>query len=61
LDESLSEKLGGMSITTSSGGNQEPVTSLFGRMVDQAALAGVLNTLYDMHITLLSVEYINGE
>jgi hypothetical protein len=61
LDESLFEKLGGMSITTSSGGNQEPVTSLFGRMVDQAALAGVLNTLYDMHITLLSVEYINGE
>jgi hypothetical protein len=61
LDESLSERLGGMRISTSRGENKEPVTTLFGLMVDQAALAGVLNTLYEMHETLLSVEYINGD
>jgi hypothetical protein len=61
LDESWSDRLGGMRITTSSGENQKSVTILSGRMVDQAALAGVLNTLYELHKTLLSVEYINGD
>jgi hypothetical protein len=26
---------------------------------DQAKLAGVLNSLYELHLTLLSVEYLN--
>jgi len=35
-----------------------PVTELFGKVRDQAALAGVLNSLYELHLTLLSVEYL---
>lgn len=27
-------------------------------MRDQAELGGVVNTLYDLHLTLLSVEYV---
>jgi hypothetical protein len=34
------------------------VTTLVGEMEDQAALAGVLNTLYELHLPLLSVEFL---
>ena len=61
LDESWSERLGGLRITTSSRGDQKPVTALVGRVRDQAELTGVLNTLYRRHLTLLSVEYLNGD
>jgi hypothetical protein len=61
LHESWSERLGGLRITTSSLKDQGPVTVLFGQMRDQAELAGVLNTLYEMHLTLRSVEYLNGD
>ncbi len=61
LDESWSERLGGMRISTGSRGDQGSVTALVGLMRDQAELAGVLNSLYELHLTLLSVEYLNGE
>jgi len=61
LDESWSDRLDGMSITTHKQGDQKQVTTLVGIIRDQAALAGVLNTLYELHLTLLSVEYLDGE
>jgi hypothetical protein len=61
LDESWSERLGGMSISTSSLKDQGSITALVGIVRDQAELAGVLNTLYELHLTLLSVEFLNGE
>ena len=61
LDESWSERLGGLRITTSSLKDQGPATELVGQVRDQAELAGVLNTLYELHLTLLSVEYLNGD
>ena len=60
LDKKWSERLGGLRITTSKTGDQKSVTVLQGQVSDQAELAGVLNTLYQRHLTLLSVEYING-
>ena len=48
-----------MRITAGRVDDQEgPVTELFGKVRDQAALAGVLNSLYELHLTLLSVEYL---
>ena len=38
-----------------------PAAILYGRLQDQAALLGVLNTLYGLHFPLLSVEYMVGE
>jgi hypothetical protein len=61
LDESWSDRFAGMQITKSSPNDQGPVTSLVGHLSDQAELAGVLNTLYEMHLTLRSVEYLNGD
>jgi hypothetical protein len=62
LDETWSERLGGLRISACSPKDQEgPVTELVGQVRDQAKLAGVLNSLYELHLTLLSVEYLNGE
>jgi len=60
LDKKWSERLGGLRITTSPRGDQKPVTVLEGQIRDQAELFGVLNALYQRHLTLLSVEYLNG-
>jgi hypothetical protein len=59
LDESWSERLGGLRISTSSLKDQGPVTTLTGQVRDQAELAGVLDTLYELHLSLLLVEYLN--
>jgi hypothetical protein len=61
LDERWSGRLGGLSIETSSLTEQSPVTALGGRIRDQAELSGVLNSLYELHLTLLSVEKAEGE
>jgi len=62
LDESWSERLGGLRITACALEDHEgPVTELVGQVRDQAELAGVLNSLYELHLTLLSVECLNGE
>ena len=56
LDESYSDRLGGLAISTRVGENEAPVTILEGRLLDQAALAGVLTYLYNLHLPILSVE-----
>lgn len=58
LDTSWSDRLGGLAIQTEQESDQVPVTKLYGRLLDQAALFGVLNTLYNMHYPLLLVEYV---
>jgi len=59
LDSSCSDWLGGMSITATGEGNEAPVATLVGRLGDQAALMGVLDTLYNYyHCPLLSVEFL---
>jgi hypothetical protein len=57
VDPNWSDWLGGMTITTwESRGTL--LTDLVGELTDQAALAGVLNALYEMHLPLLRVECI---
>jgi hypothetical protein len=58
LDESWSGQLGGMTINTEQSGDEAPVTTLEGELVDQAALAGVLGTVYELGCPLLSVEHL---
>jgi hypothetical protein len=57
LDATWSNRLGGMRIATS-GTGRHAVTVLFGRLVDQAALLGVLNALYELGLPLISVDYL---
>ena len=57
VDRNWSDWLGGMTITTRE--SQSTIeTDLVGRVVDQAALAGILNALYEMHLPILRVEFL---
>ena len=58
LDSSWSDCLSGLTISQSAQGDEPVVTTLYGQVLDQAALAGVLNGLYGFHLPLLSVEYL---
>ena len=58
LDESWSGRLDGLTVSTVKEPDQGPVTALEGPLVDQAALFGVLNALYDMLLPLLSIECV---
>ena len=59
LDKKWSDRLGGMSITINRQEKQQSVTTLVGPLRDQAALSGVLSTLYELHYPVLSVECLN--
>jgi len=62
LDKSFSERLGGLRIKACNQKDQDgPVTELVGKVRDQAELAGLLNSLYELHLTLASVEMLNGD
>ena len=56
LDGSWSDRLGGLDIRVQRRPNEAPVAVLTGQLIDQAALAGVLNVLYDLGFPLLSVQ-----
>ena len=56
LDKNWSDRLAGLEIVCDEGQGCKGVTTLSGTLIDQAALFGVLNALYDMHLALLSVE-----
>lgn len=60
LSESWSERLSGMRIVVSTE-EDNPVTLLSGHLVDQAALMGVMNTLYDLRLPILSVACISHD
>jgi len=61
LEANLSDRLAGMRITSESREGQKPLTSLVGRLLDQAQLSGVLNALYEMHLPIVSVEVLDDE
>ena len=61
LTESWSDRLAGMRITSRTRLDQTTVTTLVGRLRDQAELSGVLNSLYDLHLSIQKVEVVNGE
>jgi hypothetical protein len=61
LDASWSDRLGGMRITICRGKNQATVTTLIGRLSDQAELIGILNSLYELHLPVLSVKTADDE
>ena len=51
-----SARLEGLTIRVAKSADADPVTILEGELIDQAALAGVLNSLYNMHLPVLSVK-----
>ena len=59
LDSNWVDRVGGMAVTVEPSANQPGISTLVGYLPDQAALSGVLNTLYDLHLPLLSVENLD--
>jgi len=56
LDAKWSDRLEAMNITDLQHSDKGDETILVGRLADQAALAGVMNTLYEQHLPVLSVD-----
>jgi len=61
LDENLSDYFGELTISYKTHENQKTTSCLTGKILDQAALVGILNLLYDMRFPILSVEIIDKE
>jgi hypothetical protein len=61
LDESYCDLSGGMTVRVEYELDRHAVTTLAGQLLDQAALMGLLNCLYDRRLPLLLVEYVPEE
>jgi hypothetical protein len=59
LDARWSKRLGGMSLTTADQGVEGALSTLHGRLQDQEELSGVLSTLYELHLPILSVKKLD--
>ena len=58
LDAGWSDRLGGMTISATRLADGATATTLIGALADQSALVGVLNTLHDLGLPLVSVERV---
>ena len=56
LDQKWSDYLGGLTISLDTESGPQPVTTLSGELLDQAALMGVIDHLYNRLLPLISVE-----
>lgn len=56
LEEWWSDRLGGLKITIHTPQEDCTLTELYGEVLDQAALFGVLSTLYDLRLPFVSVD-----
>jgi hypothetical protein len=64
IDPSWSDRLAGMKIRITEEQETQKITTLEGEVSDQAALMGVLNSLYELHLSIISVvilPYSHGE
>ena len=61
LNSKWSGRLEAMNITESRDADGEIASILVGRLDDQAALVGVLNTLYELHMPVLSVDCLESK
>jgi len=61
LDAYWIDRLGGLIFSVAASADGCLVTTLTGEVADQAALMGVLNTLYDLQYPLISVIYLEQE
>jgi hypothetical protein len=59
IDPQWSDWLDGMEITV--GDDEPPLTILDGRLADQAALRGVLTKLWDINLSILSVNLLDDD
>ena len=59
IDASWSDRLFGLQLVSRKEANGVHVTILTGELLDQSALRGLLNHLWDLNLVLLSVERVD--
>ena len=59
LDASWADWIGVVHVTHEIGDDGSSVTTLVGKVPDQAALRGLMERIWDMNLTLLSVQRID--
>jgi hypothetical protein len=60
INERWSDRLEGMVIRLDTSTNGPSISTLEGELLDQAALVGVFNTLYELHLPVLSVQCLTS-
>ena len=58
LDKNRADYYGGMTIEHEGDPKQYAMSTLMGKLADQSALIGVLNSLHDIGFPILSVEHL---
>ena len=56
LSPGWEDRVAGMRVASDRDPDDQPTTTFTGALRDQAELMGVLNTLYELHLPILSVE-----
>jgi len=59
IDASWSDRLFGLQLVSRKEANGVHVTILTGELLDQAALRGLLNHLWDLNLVVMSVELVD--
>lgn len=60
LEPQWSDRLGGMTVTSSEKDGGVPKTKLVGWIHDQTELKGILDTLYGLHCPIIRIDSIPG-
>jgi len=60
LNKNWSDYYGGMTIEQEGESTPYAITILMGKLLDQSALIGVLNSLHDIGYPILAVEYLKA-
>jgi hypothetical protein len=60
INEDWRDRLGGMAFTSFVSGSGDLITNLIGELRDQASLSGVLDTLYRLHLPVISVQRLSA-
>lgn len=59
LGEEWSGRLAGMQITIEQNKEGKPISIITGWLSDQSALSGIMNTLYELHLPVISVNVLD--
>jgi hypothetical protein len=59
ISPDLAERLCGMQVTIKKGPDKKTLSTLTGMINDQSQLSGILNTLYEMRMTVIAVNMLS--
>jgi hypothetical protein len=59
IDESWADRLYDMQINVERQKGKQTISSVVGEITDQSALSGILNTLYELQMTVVSVKMLS--